>query len=307
MDVRQLRCYVAVAEELHFGRAAARLHVAQPAVSQTVKAIEKELGLVLLDRSQRRVRLTDAGALFLTESRAVLARLDSALTAMARYRDADSGRLGIGVAAALPPTLVPDLVTRIRDRHPELVVSVHPLPVDPDVADLVGSGLDLVLVRTPVRRGRGIGSRVVAREAIGVAVARAHPLAALATITPAQLSGHPLAVFARSADPDVYDAMFGALTAAGYTGAGALHESHGGAVDASLRLVASGAAVSLKLPSEVRAFGNPDVTWRPLSDVDLEVVVTAAWCPDRMRGPRADVLRLLPRPDPRPTPPPTAA
>ncbi|WIV56196.1 LysR family transcriptional regulator [Amycolatopsis nalaikhensis] len=295
MDVRQLRCFVAVAEELHFGRAATRLHVAQPAVSQTVKAIEKQLGLVLLDRSQRRVRLTEAGALFLTESRAVLARLDDALAAMARFREAESGTFHIGVAAALPPDLVPRLVTRVRDRHPELAVSVHPLPTRPEVAELFDTGLDLVLVREPVRRGPRIDGRVVAREPIGVAVPRAHPLAAAESITAAQLDGHPLAGFARDADPEIHDEVFGALRAAGYTGPGVLHGAHSGAVDASLRLVATGGALSLKLASEVRTFGHSDVVWRPLADVRIEVTVTAAWCPDRMRGTRAEVLRLLPR------------
>ncbi|MEV6877838.1 LysR substrate-binding domain-containing protein [Amycolatopsis sp. NPDC051128] len=296
MDVRQLRCYVAVAEELHFGRAAVRLHIAQPAVSQTVKAIEKQLGLVLLDRSGRRVRLTEAGALFLDESRAVLARLDDAMGAMVRYREDEAGHLHIGVAAALPPDLVPRLVARIRGEHPELAVSVHPLPAQPEVADLFDTGLDLVLVREPVRRGRRIACRVVAREAIGVALPRSHPLAALETITAAQLDGQPLAGFARSADPAAHDAMFAVLRAAGYTGPGVLHEAHSGAVDASMRLVATGGAVSLKLAGEVRTFGNPDVVWRPLADTHLEVTVTAAWCPERMTGARAEVLRLLPRP-----------
>ena len=289
---------MAVAEELHFGRAAERLHIAQPAVSQTVKAIEKQLGLVLLDRSNRRVRLTEAGALFLDESRAVLARLDDAMRAMARYREHEAGHFHIGVAAALPPDLVPRLVARIRDKYPELVVSVHPLPADPEVADLFDTGLDLVLVREPVRRGRRIAGRVVAREAIGVAVPSGHPLAALETITAAQLNGQPMASFARSADPALHDTMFAVLRAAGYTGPSVLHEAHSGAVDASLRLVATGGAISLKLASEVRTFGNPDVVWRPVTDAHLEVTVTAAWCPDRINGSRAEVLRLLPRPNP---------
>ena len=270
---------MAVAEELHFGRAAERLHIAQPAVSQTVKAIEKQLGLVLLDRSNRRVRLTEAGALFLDESRAVLARLDDAMRAMARYREHEAGHFHIGVAAALPPDLVPRLVARIRDKYPELVVSVHPLPADPEVADLFDTGLDLVLVREPVRRGRRIAGRVE-------------------TITAAQLNGQPMASFARSADPALHDTMFAVLRAAGYTGPSVLHEAHSGAVDASLRLVATGGAISLKLASEVRTFGNPDVVWRPLTDAHLEVTVTAAWCPDRINGSRAEVLRLLPRPNP---------
>ena len=150
-----------------------------------------------------------------------------------------------------------------KGHEPLDAVSVHPLPADPEVAELFDTGLDLVLVREPVRRGGRITGRVVVREPIGVAVPRAHPLAALETITAAQLNGQALAGFARSADPALHDTMFAVLRAAGYTGPSVLHEAHSGAVDASMRLVATGGAVSLKLASEVRTFGNPDVVWRP--------------------------------------------
>jgi DNA-binding transcriptional LysR family regulator len=298
VDVRQLRCYVAVAEELHFGRAARRLHIAQPAVSQTIKSIERELGLVLLERSNRRVELTAAGRAFLDESRAVLSRLERALAAMEQYRDADHTHLKIGVAAALPPVLVPALVARLRASVRDLIVSVQPLPADPDVAALFEAdpAIDLMLVRQPVASSRRLGSRVVAREAVGVALAARHRLASAASIRPEQLSGEDLATFARAAGPQVYDAMFDALRAVGYRGPGAVHEAHAGAVDASLRLVAAGVAVSLKLLSEVEAFANADVVWRPLEGVDLEVVVTAVWRRSRMIEPRAQILTLLPRP-----------
>ena len=84
VDVRQLRCFIAVAEELHFGRAAQRLHVAQPAVSQTVKGLERELGMSLLDRSNRRVTLTEAGSVLLVEAYAVVNRVEGATTVMSR-------------------------------------------------------------------------------------------------------------------------------------------------------------------------------------------------------------------------------
>lgn len=292
MDLRQLRSYVAVAEELHFGRAADRLHIAQPAVSQTIKAIERELGTVLLDRTNRRVEMTEAGRLFLAESREVLNRMDAALTVMAQHRAADGNRLCVAVAAALPPDLVPALVARARATHPNLVVTVRPLPADPQVATLFARDptLDLALVRKHVRNGPRIAKRVVARERVGVALPNTHRLAEQPSVAAADLNGEALAIFTRDADPLIYDELFAALSSAGLTSPSTLHEAHAGAVDASLRLVEKGVALSLKLASEVQHFDSPHVTWRPLKDVRVNVTVTAAWPHGRMDSGRASLI-----------------
>lgn len=290
-----MRCFVTVAEELHFGRAASRLHVAQPAVSQTIKAIERELGLLLFDRSNRHVTLTDAGSRFLVECQAVLSRFNDAINVMASHRASDQNRLNIAVAAALPPDLVPSLVARARAAGPALTVSVGPLPGDPNVEQLFEQdpSLDLVLVRKPVKTTRAIASRVVAREAVGVALPRKHRLTMQESIEPAQLSGEAVATFAREADPAIYDEIFDALTAAGFTGASTLHRAHAGAVDASLRLVESGNAISLKLASEVEHFGSPRVVWRPLTNFTLDIVISAAWPLGRSPAPKSRFIASI--------------
>jgi hypothetical protein len=123
----------------------------------------------------------------------------------------------------------------------------------------------------------GIASVIVAVEPVGVALASDHPLATLDVVPARSLAGEPLVAFSRAADPAEFDRLFGALAAAGLSEPGEVHESPPGAVEASLRLVAAGEAVSLKLKSEVEAFASSDVIWRPLADVELEVVVSAAW------------------------------
>ena len=294
MDVRQLRCFVAVAEELHFGRAAARLHVAQPAVSQTVKAMEAELGVGLLERTNRRVVLTDAGRVLLDHARAVVARFDAALEAMARLRSGDEGRLTLGVAVGLPPNLLPGLLARFRAELPGVVVVARPMPgTDSVVEALDHHGIDLAVLRGLVREP-GVSSVVIDREMVGIALPARHRLAARSAVSPRDLTGEPFATFDRSSDPALHDHIFGALAAAGLGGAPVLHESPAGAIDASLRLVASGAAVSLKLASEVEAFRSPEVVWRPLEGVRLEVAVTAAWRPYRTSPALTRLVGLLP-------------
>lgn len=224
---------MAVAEELHFGRAAARLHVAQPAVSQTVKGVERELGVTLFDRTNRRVVLTHAGEVLLAEARAVLERLDSALEAMARLRAGDAGHVTIGAVPALPPQLVPRVLAHLAAELPSVTVVVRALGPGVRPADGLEGGFDLVLVRGQVG-SPGLSTAVVAREPIGVALPTDHPLAVEAEVAPADLSGQALVSFPRAHQPNEYDRLFGSLAGAGFRGAAVVHESAPGAVDASL-------------------------------------------------------------------------
>ena len=282
MELRHLRCFVAVAEELHFGRAAARLHVAQPAVSQTIRSLEAELGLALFDRGNRKVVLTDAGRVLLEEARSTLSRFDDLIVVMGRVRDGQRATLSIGAVAALPPELVPGLLARISASGPGPSVVVRAVTSGRPPSDLLDAGaFDMVLLRGVVD-APGIGAVVVAREAIGVAVPAAHPLAAQRSLAPPDLSGVPLISFARNTDPREFDRIYAPLSAAGLTDLRLVHESHAGAVEASLRLVGRGVGLSLKLASEVASFANRNVTWLPLEGVELDVVVSAAWRLDRM-------------------------
>jgi len=289
VELRHLRCFVAVAEELHFGRAADRLHVAQPAVSQTIRGLEKELGVELFDRANRRIALTAAGSVLLEEARSTLSRFDDLMATMARTREGGAAPLSIGVVAALPPELIPGLLSRLAaiEHAPDAVVRAA--AGQRSAADLLISGaFDMVLVRGQVD-APGIRSLVMAREAVGVAVPADDALAAQTAIAPPDLSGVPLISFARLADPDEFDRIYGTLTSNGLDDLRLVHESHPGAVESSLRLVEQGVGASLKLASEVSAFDSGGVTWRPLEGIELDVVVSAAWRIDRV----TPALRLL--------------
>jgi DNA-binding transcriptional LysR family regulator len=282
VDVRQLRCFVAVAEELHFGRAAARLHVAQPAVSQTVRGLEDEIGVRLFDRTNRRVVLTDGGRVLLGRARSVIDQFDAMVEAMARVRAGESARVVIGSVVGLPPELLPTLLTGLRRQLPDVTVVARAFATGGSsvAAAIERDGVDVAFVRDQVVEP-GLEAHVVYREPVGVALPAGDPLAASdAAVRAGDLVGRAFVSFPRDHDPDRHDRIFGALLAAGLDRMPVVHESAPGAVDASLRLVATGAAVSLKLASEVRAFRGPDVVWRPLADLDLEVVVSALWRAD---------------------------
>ena len=130
------------------------------------------------------------------------------------------------------------------------------------------------------------------RERVGVALPRGHSLARKRAIRAAELNGLPLIAFARRSDPQEYDRLFATLADAGLTDVRLAHESHPGAVEASLRLVAAGAGLSPKLRSEVDAFGSTEVLWRPLADAEIPVVIAAAWRTDRL-APAVEVVPAL--------------
>jgi DNA-binding transcriptional LysR family regulator len=276
VDIRHLKCFVVVAEELHFGRAAARLHIAQPAISQTVIGLERELGLVLFERSNRRVELTDAGRALLGEARGVLDRFDGTLALAERLRSGTAGRVNVAVTPALPPNLLTELLAVFRAAAPDVKVVAKSVGDVPDPLSGLGGRFDLAILRGQIQ-APGIASVVVATEPVGVALPSSHRLASSESVSARSLAGEPLAAFPRAAAPAEFDRIFAVLAAAGLDDVGEIHESPPGAVDASLRLVAAGEALSLKLRSEVDAFGSAGVVWVPFADVDLSVVVSAAW------------------------------
>lgn len=177
MDLRHLRAFVAVAEELHFGRAARRLYVAQPAVSQLVRGLEAELGVTLFERTSRRVSLTWAGQVLLEEARDLLAREALLAERMTRIRAGETGEVSLGTIPALPPDLLPGLLTELRDELPDVHVVARSLPPGlTAAAALDRPDVDIALLRGEVT-DPGISIVEVARERVGVALPAMDPLA----------------------------------------------------------------------------------------------------------------------------------
>lgn len=198
MDAQKLRVFVAIAEELHFGRAADRLHLAQPYVSRTVRALEAELGAEVFRRTTRTVELTPAGAALLPHAHALLARTEEARTAVMAARDGRSGRVRISFAGPSAHVTVGQLARAVREQHP--LVDLEFLPGrygTTAVAELLGNESDLALARfaqPPV----GVASRSVARDQCVVAVPVAHRLANAYEVRIADFRDEPVVAFPES-------------------------------------------------------------------------------------------------------------
>ncbi len=212
-DLRELRTFVAVAEERNFTRAAERLHLAQQAVSKSVGRLERELGVELLERTTREVRLTAAGAALLDSGREALAAADAAF---ARARDVGRGLTGtvrIGVSPAVGPGVLEEIAAVLRDGTPDLAISL--LEVRPgDVGRLLRDReLDLVVARTS-RDGPETDSAALRPTPAVLAVPAGHPLAGAETVRLAQLDGARLLTWSPPGTPYT-DLLIARLAAAG--------------------------------------------------------------------------------------------
>ncbi|MBM7786956.1 LysR family transcriptional regulator [Tenggerimyces flavus] len=214
MELRQLRYFVAVAEELHFGRAAERLHVAQPAVSQQLARLERQLGVTLLDRNPRSVRLTEDGERMLVEARAVLAAAEQAAAVAAQLKAGTIHTLRFGTSPGLGPRIEKG-IEALRAADPELVVELDARSVAQQLAAIRSGDLDAALVRAIAPR-HGVETFELWHDQVAVALPASSPLAQQDTIRLEQLADLPLRLPAEECDSLFRAAILDACRKAGF-------------------------------------------------------------------------------------------
>ena len=215
MELKQLNFFLAVAEDLHFGRAAERMYIAQPALSQHVRRLERELGVELFDRRGRNVRLTAAGKAFVDEARRVVEQSERAASVARRASDGITGTLNIGYYPAMSASIAPGLVQRFLESTDDLSVQLSAdNPAGLEEAIFRGD-VDLALTTGPVSRA-GLESIVVAASPIAAVVMDDHPFARRRFIEPADLREEPLIMAARNSDQRLFDSIVAACHAADF-------------------------------------------------------------------------------------------
>ncbi len=210
LDLRRLTYFVAVARELHFGRAARRLYVAQPAVSQQIRVLEGELGVTLFDRSSRQVALTEAGRVLHDDAARLLA---DAERAEARVRAAASGALGmlrVAYTRSAPYWPSTAIVAEFRARYPEVTLELSTGFTALSIKHLRDGCLDVAFVRPPLAAD-DLGCEVLGEEDVVIAVATDHPAAAVGWIELAQLAGEPVISWRRERGPGLFDRIHQAI------------------------------------------------------------------------------------------------
>lgn len=266
-----MRYFVVLAEELHFRRAAERLFISTPTLSQQIKVLERELGGPLLIREPR-VELTPAGAVLLRSGKTVLRAMDEAVRQTRRAAVSGAPVLRLGLLNGVPPWLPTHIRSLLTAASPGARMVLTGGTTADQVRFLDDDEVDLALVRTPVDLPERFAQRAVAREELGVLMAQRHPLAGEALLDPVELSGQELILFARESAAGLHDSLLRALA------------DHG----ARVRLSASAmghAQMLAVLParpdliglSSSRADGLPGLVWRPLRGAPLVVTYAVAW------------------------------
>jgi DNA-binding transcriptional LysR family regulator len=266
MELRHLRYFVVVAEELHFRRAAERLHMSQPPLSQQIRALEEEVGATLLSRNQRRVELTAAGAAFLVRAREILGAVEDAALEARRVQRGEVGRLAVGFVGSAMYSFVPELLRAFRDRYPDIRLRLHELGTTEQLRQLENGRLDVGFMRLPVARPE-LQVETVLEEEVVAALPEAHPLAAKTQLRLVDLEGQPLVLLTRSGAPGLRAALARAIDQLG--GEDVITQEVA-EMQTVIGLVAAGAGISL-VPESVRALKREGVTYRPL-DGDAPLV-----------------------------------
>jgi DNA-binding transcriptional LysR family regulator len=261
VELRHLRYFVAVAEERHFGRAAARLHMAQPPLSQQIRQLESELGLQLLRRTTRRVELTPAGEAYLVRARQIIAAVSSAAGEAKRVAAGLQGRLVIGCVGSATYSLLPHLVRRLREELPDVEVAVQGEMLAPDqVGALLDGRIDLGLLRPPVDED-ALKLEVLRADRLIVAVPDGHRLAERRRLRLQDLAAEDFVIHAGGGRSVMHDTVLARCREAGFEP----RIRHEVAETSTLvTFVAAGLGIAV-VPEPVSELMVPGVTYRPLT------------------------------------------
>jgi DNA-binding transcriptional LysR family regulator len=297
MELRHLRYFVAVAEELHFHRAAQRLHISQPPLSQQIRALERELGVTLLSRNRRRVALTAAGEGFLDDARSILAAVERASERARGIARGSLGTLAIGfVGSAMFSPKLPQILREFRARHPDVELVLRELPTTVQLAALAAGELDVGVIRGPVDVTELDGQlelMTIQRERLVAALPADHPLAARRRLRPQDLRGESFVILTRREAPGLYAGLAAAMGDAGGLPDDVLEVAE---MQTIISLVAGGFGVSL-VPASVGQVDRSGVTFRPIAGPTPTIELEIAWRPGADSPVRDEFLSVArPRP-----------
>jgi len=275
MELRHLRYFVAVAEELHFGRAAARLHIAQPPLSRQIRDLEREVGTALFERVPRGVQLTPAGRAFLPEARLTLAQAARAQRTAERAAKGEVGRLRVGfVEAATYSRVLPEVLGFFRLHLPNIGISLFEMDAHQQGDAFRDGRIDLgILHSIPADADRLLHVERVYTDPMIAALPRAHRLAGQARATLGSFATEPFVLFPRVSAPTLYDDVIASCRQAGFNPR-TVQEATAWHTLASL----VGAGVGLAfVPRSLTSFQNPGVVYRSVRALSVGMEMSAAW------------------------------
>jgi DNA-binding transcriptional LysR family regulator len=267
VELRHLRYFVAVAEELHFGRAAQRLHIVQPALSKQIANLENEIGVQLFHRTKRRVTITAAGQALYDEVRGILQRIERAIETAQMTAAGQIGSLDIGFVGPAMWSVLPGLLESHHHRLPDVRFRLSELSSVAQIARLRDGTLDAGFVRLPLHDYDDLEFAVVLREAFVVTLPEVHPAAALPVVELSTLAAEPFIFVPRRVEPGFYDRCIALCHSSGFS---PTIVEEGTGPTAIIGMVAAGLGITLS-PTSILNAPWPRVAFRELSPLGVEL------------------------------------
>jgi DNA-binding transcriptional LysR family regulator len=287
IELFQMKCFIAVAEELHFGRAAVRLFMTQPPLSRQIQLLEEAVGVQLLERSSRSVRLTAAGTVFYQDAGKVLALAEKALVSARRTASGEAGRVVIGYTALAGYSLIPDLVNVLKTRFPDIDIVLREMVSSEQQAALASHSVDLAFMR-PVMSKHPFGYALVVREPMLLALPASHPLASKPRIALKDMAQQPFIMYSPQEGKYFHERIAGLFAASGVC---PHYVQHIAQTHTILALVKAGIGLAI-VPASAKALRLENIVYRPLWRKDVFAELYLAW-PLEHRNPALDAVRQI--------------
>lgn len=273
MELRQLKYFAAVAEELHFGRAAKRMNISQPPLSMQIRNLEEELGIRLFNRTSRQVELTAAGEVFLTRVKQILSALDSAVESARQAGHGNIGRLAVGFIGPAMDVFLPEIIRGFQNRYPKITLTLTESGTRRQIEDLYAGRIQVGFARLYRHEPAGLADLVIRRESYVLAVPCDHPLAGKKKVVLSQLKNEPFIMYPRSVQPQLYDSMMACFKNSGFTPK-IVQEAR--TKHTTIALVVAGLGVAV-VPSSSKCIGRKGVVFLDLDASLPHIEISMLW------------------------------
>jgi DNA-binding transcriptional LysR family regulator len=289
MGPRQLRSFIAIAEELHFGRAAAIVHLSQPALSLQIRGIEEELGVQLLIRNRRKTGLTPAGRIFLNEAREIVHRTEEAIALTRRAALGEVGVLRIGFISTAAAMIMPPLVKQFRKKYEHVDLDLRNVLTSDQVVQLQERRLDVGFLRLPLPTSPDIQLRVIHREPFVLLLPADHPLALVRDLKLSDCQGADFVMYSRKMAPGFHDQLMSILHRHEVTPHIAQEAAE---MYTLMSLVSAGLGIAIA-PASIQSHHAENVVIRELRQENSRSEIAIAWNKDYVSAPAQLFLKLV--------------
>lgn len=285
MELRHLRYFVTLAEELHFGRAAERLHIAQPPLSQQIRQLEGELGFELFYRTKRKVQLTEAGQVFLDEVQQIMRQLQQAIQVGRQTSRGEIGQLVVGFVSSAAYNILPTILRTFRSCVPGVSIELHELTTDQQLEWLREGRMDVGLLRPAVEENR-FSCETIFQESLIVALPEGHLLGSQSNVCLTSLANEPFILFPRILAPGLYDLIISLCQQAGFSPKVAQEAIQ---MQTIVSLVAAEMGVAI-VPASLQNLQRIGVVYKTVQEPTPKVSIAMIW---RKNETSPTVLRLV--------------